>query len=258
MVEVLTQFELDVLQKYRLVRIEKNAFCVADLLDGSFLNKFITELSHSIGAPSDKTAASIFIKRYAFIAVISLYAMTVWNKEIDISVENIKMESAAKGKEWLPSFSLKDTTVQKWNGSNRSNWRRAVVQNLFSNNLSPIIDILGKTCNISKLILWENIAVYLFWLYKTELRDSKIENAAADFNYIMCEASSIFGSFQGNPLIKFIGEHEDAIVRTRKTCCFSYQLPAGKRCKTCPCMQIGKEGRCQDEEGICSAARRFA
>ena len=44
---------------------------------------------------------------------------------------------------------------------------------------------LEKTIGISKLILWENIAVYLFWLYEKELKDYDNSNVADDFRYLV-------------------------------------------------------------------------
>jgi hypothetical protein len=76
MVKALTEREIQVLQKYRLNPRFKHAFKVADLNDEIFRQEFMTNLSKVIGAPSEKVAASIFIKRDAFVAVIALYAMS--------------------------------------------------------------------------------------------------------------------------------------------------------------------------------------
>jgi siderophore-iron reductase FhuF len=252
------------LEKYRFNPSLEHSFNVAELLDGSFLKDFLKKLSDVIEAPSEKVAASIFIKRYAFLAVMSLYAMTALNKKLNVSVENIKMETAQQGKDWLPGISFEDATIQDWDGNNRSEWRASVFKDLFANNIYPLITHLEKTVGISKLILWENIAVYLFWLYETELQDSKNDNVAGDFRYLISEAGGkLFGRYNLNPLQKYFAEKTyleewDAEVRVRKTCCFTYQLPAGKRCKTCPCTHIAKDRRCHDGENICEAVRSFA
>ncbi|MGG3468048.1 IucA/IucC family C-terminal-domain containing protein [Neobacillus pocheonensis] len=246
------------LQKYRLASELKNSFCVGDLLDEKFLKVFIDNLSESIGAPSEKVSASIFMKRYAFITVLSLYVMTVWNKKLNVTLSNIEMESPEQGKEWLPSLSLKDANGIAWDGKNRAEWRRGVLKDLFAKNIFPIIEKLEKMFRISRLILWENIAVYIFWLYETELKDLNNGNVLNDFRFLMVEAEgAMFGRYKGNPLQKYYTEKVEE-VRMRNTCCFSYQLPAGKRCKTCPCTQITKDRRCHDGESICSAVRSFA
>ncbi|MEH7307636.1 siderophore-iron reductase FhuF [Neobacillus drentensis] len=252
------------MEKYRFNPHLEHSFEVANLLDESFLKDFLKNLCAAIEAPSEKIAASIFIKRYSFIAVISLYAMTAWNKKLNVSLDNVKMESPEQGKEWLPGISLKDVTGQEWDGTERSEWRASVFKDLFANNIYPLITHLEKTVGISKLILWENIAVYLFWLYETELKEYPNDHIAADFRFLILEAAGpLFGRYDLNPLQKyFVGKtylkEWDTEVRVRKTCCFTYQLPAGKRCKTCPCTYISKDGRCQDGESICEAVRSFA
>lgn len=260
MVNMLQEKDLTMLEKYRLRTELAQAFNVADLMDKRFLTDFMKRLAYAIGAPSEKTGASIFIKRYAFIAVISLYAMTVSNKKINVSLKNIQMEEAERGKDWLPFISLTDQTFEEWNGENREQWRRNVYQDLFANNIYPLIEIFEKTFNISKLILWENIAVYLFWLYETELKDHPF--ASDDFRYLIMDAEGkLFGRYNHNPIQKYYTEKRfvesvQEEVRIRKTCCFTYQLESrSKRCKTCPCTHIAKDGGCFDGESICGAVR---
>ncbi|MCL6572514.1 MAG: (2Fe-2S)-binding protein [Bacillus sp. (in: Bacteria)] len=263
MASKLTSVEILLLQKYRLSESLLNPFNVVDLQDEGFLRDFIKNLADTIGAPTEKIAAPIFIKRYAFLAVISLYAMSAWNKKVDVSLENVSMENFDSGKEpWLPLFSLTDGRFEDWNGENRDLWRKTILKDLFANNIYPIIEKLEKTFQISKLILWENIAVYLFWLYENELKDSGNENVENDFRYLILEAEGqLFGPYHLNPFHKYFGEKMyseewDKEIRIRKTCCFSYQLPAGKRCKTCPCSHFSKDGKCHDGESICEVHRK--
>ncbi|CAH2714428.1 hypothetical protein BACCIP111895_01591 [Neobacillus rhizosphaerae] len=257
MANKMTDQELLQLKKYRFNSRLEHSFSAAELLDESSLNGFLKDLALAIGAPSEKIAASMLIKRYAFFAVMSLYALTVWNKKINLSLDNVKMEPAEQGKNWLPAISLTDLTVVDWDGEDRPEWRKSVFNDLFANNIYPIITKLEKTVGISRLILWENISVYLFWLYETELNDIENDNVASDFHYLIFEAEGqVFGRYNENPLQKYYGEktyvkERDAELRVRKTCCFSYQLPAGKRCKTCPCTHLAMDGRCQDGENIC-------
>lgn len=266
MASMVTEHERELLQlkKYRLSGSLEKSFNAQDLLDESFLKEFTKNLALAICAPSEKIAASIFIKRYAFLAVISLYGMTVWNKKINVALDNVNMEVVEPGKDWLPKFSFKKVKLEDWNGENRDEWRIEVIQDLFAKNIYPIIEKLEKVFHISRLILWENIAVYVFWLYESELKDLENDNVVNDFHYLILEAEGqLFGRYNCNPLQKYFGEKtylekSDDEIRVRKTCCFSYQLPAGKRCKTCPCTHIAKEGRCHDGESICAAARSLA
>ncbi|NWQ39327.1 hypothetical protein MLOOGBEN_01280 [Bacillus sp. EB106-08-02-XG196] len=251
---VLIENDLVCLQKYRLRPNTGKSFKVGSLLDKAYAKEFMKKLAYSIGAPSEKTAASIFIKRYAFIAVISLFAMTTSNKKMNLSLDNIELEEAEHGKDWLPTISLKDAAIETWNGIDRHKWRENVFHELFAENIYPIIEHFEKTFKVSKLVLWENIAVYLFWLYETELRDSNNPNVQDDFNFLIIEAEGrLFGRYHLNPIQKYYSEKNNQDeIRIRKTCCFTYQL-GSKRCKTCPCTHIAKDGVCYDGENICGA-----
>ncbi len=260
MVKVLMDQEITILQKYRFCTDLKKSFDIIDLLDDQFLMKFMKNLADVIKAPSEKAAASIFIKRYSFVAVMSLYAMSVWNKKIDISLDKLKMELPEKDKEWLPLFSLKEVYIEDWKGTNRTGWRRRVFHDLFAENICLLIEKFEKTFHISSLVLWENIAVYLFWLYETELKDIVNNQISEDFRYLILEAEGqLFGRYNENPLQKYFSEKTYASdrgeeVRVRKTCCFNYQLQGSlMRCKTCPCTYKVKGGRCLDGENFCSA-----
>jgi ferric iron reductase protein FhuF len=254
---ILKEKELNSLQKYRLRSETGKSFNVGNLLDEEYVLDFMKNLAYSIGAPSERTAASIFIKRYAFIAVISLFAMTSGNKKMNLSLDNIEMEEAEYGKDWLPMISLKDPSIDEWDGEDRGEWRKSVYRDLFANNIYPIIDYFEKTFKVSKLILWENIAVYLFWLYELELKDSENPNVLSDFRFLINEAEgNLFGRYNLNPIQKYYSEKNQDEVRIRKTCCFTYQL-GSKRCKTCPCTHLVKDGVCLDGESICGAIQSF-
>lgn len=251
---ILAENDWNLLQKYRFTLETGQSFNVAKLMDKSFAVDFMRDLAHSIGAPSERAAASIFIKRYAFVAVLSLFAMTNSNKKLNLSLDNVEMEEAERGKDWLPKISLKVPSVEEWIGKDRDEWRKGVYRDLFAHNFYPIIEHFEKTFKVSKLILWENVAVYLFWLYETELKEIENPNVQSDFNFLIKEAEGkLFGRYHLNPIRKYYSvRHSQEDIRMRKTCCFSYQLGT-KRCKTCPCTHIAKDGVCYDGESICGA-----
>jgi ferric iron reductase protein FhuF len=247
---VLTDIEIQALEKLRLKRKLESATNMGDLLNQDNMAEFLNKLMGSIGAPTVKIAASIFMKRYAFLAVVSLYSMTVWNKKLNVTFPNVEIKEIVQDQEWLPSFTLKDLSVQIGNEENRAKWREGVFQDLFANHLSVLIDHLREVTNISEAVLWENIAVYLFWLYESVLKDVDNKNVLNDFQFLFSEANGgLFGAYQQNPLQRFntektfVEEFQEE-VRIRKTCCFSYQLKVnGHRCKVCPCRHISKNRR---------------
>jgi ferric iron reductase protein FhuF len=245
----LSQEEISVLKGMRLtdrkVSDELSIEMTELMGDDVRFHLFLSRLKQEIGTTSDKVAASIFMKRYAFLAVIYLYAMTVWNKHINIGFSNISLESQKQDGLWLPSFYFKNLTCTKVDSIFRNDWRHTVVKELFANHLFLLINRLVQETNISKYILLENIAVYIFWLYESVLEkheDAMVKKRAADdFNYIIKDAEGdLFGTNTKNPLTRYFSkpifiEKYCQEIRVRKTCCFSCRLNKNpKTCRTCP------------------------
>jgi ferric iron reductase protein FhuF len=236
---------------------------VDSLLSGE-LENYISKVMVGIGAPNDKVTASMIMKRYAFFAAMALFTMSHSDRRINIRMNNITLVSHYEDGLWLPKFYLKDLSFELVSGD-RQLWREQYVKGLFANHIYLLIDQLSKITKISKLILWENIAVYLFWLYESVLEDSNEERKGIiqeDFRYLFYEAPGhVFGEYNHNPLTKYDSEKifnpdTEKYIRYRKTCCFSYQLEGNhKRCNTCPCFQMDAEGRCQSEQSFCSTIR---
>lgn len=247
MVEVLNVDELDKLQKFRLtVRETVHVLntSMSDIVDEDAMHQYLKKLGDYIGSPNGKVTASIFIKRYAFLAVIFMYGITARNKMINTSLENTLIQTDSEDRLWLPQFYLLDQHVESL-CENREDWREKAIKKLFSENINVVINKVAKVTKQSKLILWENIAIYLFWLYETNLLESEdltIRNRAKeDCDYLFREApGKLFGAYHNNPLKRYDNpksfvEHIGETVRVRKTCCFSYLLEgSSKRCKTCP------------------------
>lgn len=217
---------------------------IETLLDERSIRQYLGQLGKHIGAANDKVTASIFIKRYAFLAVAYLYTMTLNNGKLNISFENISLETNDQDKLWLPNFYFKDLSIETLKGS-REKWREICVHSLFNNHLYPLIDCLSRVTKVSKLILWENIAVYIFWLYETILQkeglpEDAILRSKEDFEYILFQApGSFFGGYNVNPLKRYYNEHiymeeYGREVRPRNTCCYSYLTRSKKRCTSCP------------------------
>lgn len=244
----LTTAEIGFLANYRFVVSEPEKDIQIDfrpftdeLAMGAYLEKF----NEGLKAPDAKTAASVFMKRHAFLAVLYLYSMTAFNKRLDVSPENIILADAIKDGLWLPGFYLKDKSTDVCPSGQREEWRKEAIRHLFLDNLSPVMDAISNSAKISKLILWENVAVYIYWLYEQILCESNDnlvkERAAEDFSFLVESApGKLFGRYQNNPIARFYRkpvdqEGADTSIRLRETCCYSYKLKEkGRYCKTCP------------------------
>jgi len=219
---------------------------VKDLLDEKVLCEYLKLVRRHIDASNDKVTGSIFIKRYAFLAVMYLYTMTSINEKLLISFDNLSIETDEKTDVWLPSFYFSRIESEAvW--QDREAWRRSCLEALFKEHLYPLINCVAKTTKVSKLVLWENIAIYIFWLYETVLQREEItkdikEQAKDDFHFIIFQAEGeLFGNYHENPLKRFYKEkiyyeEIDKELRQRTSCCFAYLTKSKQHCSTCPCV----------------------
>lgn len=233
---------LDKLRKLRLTTVKVNSFLSIEttkLMDESCLKEYIVSIQHHIGATNIKAAASIFLKRYAFLSVIYLYTMTMNNKRLNISFENVSLETNDSSELWLPCFYIHRLEVQALK-ENRQQWRANSIELLFKEHISPILNTLSNVTKVSKLVLWENIAVYIFWLYETFILEEEISQdiltrAQKDFQFIISPtASKLFGDYSENPLARYYEGELETINRKRTTCCYSHLTKSQKYCTTCP------------------------
>ncbi|RSD28355.1 siderophore-iron reductase FhuF [Mesobacillus subterraneus] len=244
----LTPKEIAILGNYRFVTSEPGNEVELDfsmLVKKESMSHYLKLFQEELRAPDMKTAASVFMKRHAFLAVLYLYSMSAFNKKLNVDPDNIILADAIKDGLWLPEFYLKSKQTIPCPDGQREEWRKEAVRHLFEDNLFPVMDTLSRMARISKLILWENVSVYIFWLYEkilSQLEDEEIKaRAEADFFYLLMSApGKLFGNNQKNPMARYYSEpvyHEesDSYIRMRKTCCFSYRLKEkGGLCKTCP------------------------
>lgn len=235
MMPSLEQDEIDYLSEhFRLTTTpsseRRGSIDAVGLLERQRCASYLDEVSSLIGSPSRVVTASQFSKRYSYLTVIpSLYALTVLNKGLDLSIENIHIESAYQDQSWLPRvrFAHLQVTEPK---------REEVLEALFAKNLSKVWRSLSETVGISSSVLWENTAIYVYWLYEKRMEQEGHPQAKLriqeDFHYLIYEApASLFGERE-NPLAKF---YSDQGIRTRKTCCYYYQLSSpNEYCSTCP------------------------
>lgn len=241
----LTEEQWDTLKKYRFHREWDPAFKgeeVSSFLGEIDMKAYLTGRLLAIGTDDLKVAASLFMKRYAFIAAMGLMAMTYWNKKLNLNPENLILVDGEKSGLWMPQFYVKDASVTEFTSLEA---KQEFIQSIFQNHLDRVIQSLKKTTKLSNLILWENIAVYIFWVFENDdflLTEGMRKQRDEQFRQLLSdENSQWFGRYHKNPLARYYSgkvnvEGLTENVRVRKTCCFSYRLENGEqyRCKTCP------------------------
>jgi ferric iron reductase protein FhuF len=208
-----------------------------DLLNEVKCSEYLDKITGLFKSPSRMVTASQFAKRYSFLTIApSLYAMTMLNKGLDFSVENCHVESTFRDDStWLPKVRLNDQIVSLPEVGGRNEWRNQVVKNIFAGNISKVWHSVSKAANIPISILWENTAIYVYWLYEKRIGGHE------DFQFLLNEApASLFGE-KRNPLTRFNSPKceiptSDQPVRVRKTCCYYYEVSPDKKtyCSSCP------------------------
>jgi ferric iron reductase protein FhuF len=216
-----------------------------NLLDETKCLAYLDRVRGIFQSSSTLVTASQFSKRYSFLAIApSLYAMTMFNKGLDFCAENCMIESAYQDKTWLPKVRLTNWLVTPHIDGNRHEWRDHIIKNIFAGNIAKVWRAISKAGNIPMAILWENTAIYVYWLYEKrigeEASDQQISRVHEDFQYLLSEApASLFGEKE-NPLGRYFSPQitttsSSQEVRIRKTCCYYYQISPNKDyCSTCP------------------------
>lgn len=238
----LTNTEIESLRKYRFTTEKNTLYQIVsgnDLLDKKRLQEIINDLQIKLNTDKHNVIGSMLVKRYAFLAALVLYSMSVFDKGINSSIDNFSLQTDETDPLWLPGFYFENMEVST-PGPDRDQWRTSVVQTLFLENIAKVISSISKQTKVSKPILWENIAVYIFWMYETLLEDKSLSNefftkVQEDFYYVVIDASSqVFGTKARNPLSQYYRQKQND-VRMRTTCCLFYlSSNKGDRCNTCP------------------------
>ena len=243
----LSDWEKEWLRSFRLLMEkphENSLTSSRQLVEAEGLQRFLQEHHDKIGSGDLKVQSSLLVKRYAFLAVISLFSLSVFNKKLDTSPGNVYLADGEKNGLWMPGFYFKDYTARTVMDRNLA--REEVVRDVFRNHLFLLIESVKKVSKLSNLVTWENIAIYIFWLYEGLLEHEDLQHARGrmeeDFQWLLDESNAhLFGPYHQNPLARYHTKkqyvvEQDKMLRVRKTCCFSYKLRGGEanRCSTCP------------------------
>ena len=223
-------------------------------MDESTLRVELLWIQQTMEAANLRAAASMLAKRYSFVAVAALYSFIVFQKKINASTENVLLHTEDAETMWLPKVFISEIETIEVTEDNRKILLDELLDELFAHQIEPIWSALRKVTKISKLTLWENVAVYIHWLYDLLLANEEIDNVEVQkvLRYVLEEAEGHqFGSYHHNPLARYSSlpqyvekvEKQKQEVRVRQTCCLSYQTGAKETyCRTCPVICKPKKG----------------
>lgn len=129
----------------------------------------------------------MLVKRSGMPAALHFYLFTVWGKRLPTAPASVSWEIEADDRGWMPSFYFhKGAELIE---ADRTEELKRLTEDIFRCHLGGLIAACRRVFSISKHILWENIAVYLYWMYDTLLEDPKLKaRAAQDFHFLLYEA----------------------------------------------------------------------
>ncbi|GIQ69141.1 IucA/IucC family C-terminal-domain containing protein [Xylanibacillus composti] len=241
----LTADERRVLSDYRvaLERLGESdlSLAAASLFRPHELRPFLAKAQDVLKAPDLRTAASIFAKRYGYLLTVpAFYSFSVWNKSLQLHSDRLYLEPSDSEEHWLPRLGVPDTVTVPESAAERELLRDTLIQAVFADHLHPLWSLLSETASISKQVLWENTAIYLYWLYETllhsDLPEDVMKRVREDLDYVLHADFRLFGTAQKQPLAKFYTDKrqvDDQLIRIRQTCCLTY-MASGSYCKSCP------------------------
>lgn len=235
---------------YRLTQdvTEDRTYCLpfTDLLDPDKSQAYLQKVGQIYETDSSVAAVSMFAKRYAYLVIAAnLYALSYFNKGYNLELENGEIESVYLGGAWLPKARLMDWTMTEPAAGRRAEWRDEVLERMFAGNLSRVWSALAKLAKVPKSILWENTAIYVYWLYEKNFgKEATLEQKQRleeDYHYLLHAAPAHLFGEKRNPLMQFnspkvMRSGYEKPIRVRKTCCF-YYVTSDKQedyCSSCP------------------------
>ncbi|MGM8215423.1 (2Fe-2S)-binding protein [Bacillaceae bacterium W0354] len=208
-----------------------------ELLDEEFLLSYLNDISEYFNTDNIFIVGSQLMKRLAFNVVLPpLYLMTVHRMKLDLDFRKMWIAPNIVGDLWLPNLYLEDFTVEELPDDERKTY----LSELF-NKINDLVNVISKVTRVPKPNLWENMAVYIYWLYEKKFKDDRFvdvaDRVAMDFEFLVHRLGA--DAFDGmcNQLKNFYWGRriEEDGTRIRRTCCFHYGAnEARKTCKTCP------------------------
>lgn len=214
------------------------------LLDDEQCLTTLNAIMPELGASDLKVTASLLIKRSAFLLLApTLYAMSVFDKGLDASIDNCVFEYQLHNRLWRSGMPLKQAQAAPWH-YDRSAWREQILRGAFAGHLTPLIEQLQRLSGVSARILWENVAVRVFSIYERRIlpdldSDCRL-HAEQDLAYLLNDSTSSIFALEENPLTRFYRAKrrfspDGELIRMRRTCCYYYQATEpSEYCSNCP------------------------
>lgn len=224
------------------------------LLNDEICLNVLSQIRSDMGAPDLKIAASLVIKRMAFLTLAPLLSgMSCYNKGLDVAIDNCLFEYRMDNRRWQNQMPLKNVQVSV-PATQRDVWRDTLLSRAFNGNLSLLVTQFHKLTRVPQAVLWENIAVRIFSIYERRIlpalaRQEQMAIAQADLSYLIDKTTTEIYHTATNPIARYYGKSSctaipPATIRVRRTCCYYYKASEPvEYCSTCPLLHKPKPSR---------------
>ncbi|MET3683404.1 ferric iron reductase protein FhuF [Alkalibacillus flavidus] len=223
---------------------------VNDLLDEAYLSDVIAEIKPSFATDRDFVVGSQLMKRLGYLLIVpALYSFSTERVAMPLDWSRVALVSKMNGELWLPELYVADDVGYDC-AEDLAASREPFFDQLFRQ-LASLVQAVSNVSNVPRPILWENVMVYVYWMYETVVNwhhdEATVNQFHDDFNVLIHQLSpDVFGE-RFNPIKRFYNgyhyiEPEQTFRRVRTTCCFNYEASSeGKYCKGCPKLEVNKE-----------------
>ncbi|PKR77655.1 hypothetical protein CEY16_06890 [Halalkalibacillus sediminis] len=213
---------------------------LSDLMDEEKLRDYLHEIKREFGTDSIFVAASQLMKRLGYnLALPPLYMMTVKNVKLDMPLDQLWIVPNVVDGKWLPNLYMEEIKVEEF-GEDREAERREYCENLFRR-LGELVQLVSDVARVPKPTLWENIAIYVYWIYEKKLMEEPFAQIQGrvkeDYEFLLRGLGAEAFDDNCNQLRNFYwGRRVEADgTRIRRTCCFYYGANEERKpCSTCP------------------------
>ncbi|MDQ0418116.1 ferric iron reductase protein FhuF [Croceifilum oryzae] len=213
------------------------SFPLSDLLEENPREQVLRQIKDLLGTANLSVASSMLVKRISFAFLIPLTLFSLYQKRVVGSAWNVALLTPPESDSlWIPSIVMDLSEMKEIHPEERSSERTELFRWMFQQHFAPWTNGIRSSVNISEMTLWENVYVYIKWMYQTMVTEvSSIElkrQIEEDYQALILDPTLSLDQKGTNPFVVF---SQPEFAHNRKTCCLAYLTSLRpKHCKTCP------------------------
>lgn len=239
-----TRFRLDPRSWSEIQNEEKCwSFPLRDLLEEKPRVEALRQIKSLLGTANLSVASSMLVKRISFAILIPLVLFSLFQKRIGSPTWNVALLTPSEVDTlWIPNIAMDLSGMKEVDPVMRSQERTNLFRWMFQQHVSHWIQGIRSSVNISEITLWENIYIYIRWMYQTmmdEAHSQSVKDQIEEDYLALVTDVELPLTLQGrNPFISFSQaalRRPEGAPLTRQTCCLAYLTSSTpQHCKSCP------------------------